>query len=98
MLFTALYKLTPMVDVFLKPALVAGFVGALLWELSKIGFGWWVLEVSSYNRVYGPLASSVIVMLWLWISAIIFLFGAALSVVIQTRHSTPASRVEASAH
>jgi membrane protein len=97
MLFTALYKLTPMVHVFLKPALVAGFVGALLWELSKIGFGWWVLEVSSYNRVYGPLASSVIVMLWLWISAIIFLYGAALSVVIQTRGSTPALRVEAPA-
>ncbi|HEX6506127.1 MAG TPA: YihY/virulence factor BrkB family protein [Chloroflexota bacterium] len=85
-LFTALYKLTPMVEVDLEPALLAGFVGALLWELSKIAFGYWVLEVSSYNRVYGPLAASVIVMLWLWISAMLFLFGAALSVVVQQRH------------
>ena len=90
MLFTALYKLTPMVPVHLTPALIAGFVGALFWEVSKIGFGWWVLEVSSYNRVYGPLASSVIVMLWLWISAMIFLYGAALSAVIQGRHAAPA--------
>ncbi len=96
MLFTALYKLTPMVEVYLQPALIAGFVGALLWEISKIGVGWWVLEVSSYNRVYGPLASSVIVMLWLWLSAMIFLYGAALSVVIQRRGATPTVPAEAS--
>jgi membrane protein len=95
MLFTALYKLTPMVHVHLKPALTAGFVGALLWEVSKIGFGWWVLGVSSYNRVYGPLASSVIVMLWLWISAMIFLYGAALSVVVQRRSTTSGVQAEA---
>jgi membrane protein len=98
MLFTALYKLTPMVPVHLKPALLSGFVGALLWELSKIGFAWWVLEVSSYNRVYGPLASSVIVMLWLWLSAMIFLYGAALSVVIQGRRPTAAVKMEAPVH
>lgn len=98
MLFTALYKLTPMVLVHLKPALVAGFVGAFLWETSKIGFGWWVLEVSSYNRVYGPLASSVIVMLWLWISAMIFLYGAALSAVMQGRHATSSKSSEAMMH
>jgi membrane protein len=95
MLFTALYKLTPMVTVHFKPALLAGFVGALLWELSKVGFGWWVLEASSYNRVYGPLASSVIVMLWLWLSAMIFLYGAAVSVVIQRRASPPGVKTEA---
>jgi membrane protein len=58
-------------------------VGAISWELSKIGFGWWAVQVATYNRVYGPLAASVIVMLWLWLSGIIFLFGAQLSAVMQ---------------
>lgn len=90
-IFTALYRLTPTVDVEMRPAIIAALVATVLWELSKVVFGWWVIETGSYNRVYGPLAASVIVMLWVWISAMIFLFGAALSVALQ-RGETAASR------
>jgi membrane protein len=81
--FSALYKLTPTTPVSTRAALIAGGLGACLWEVSKFVFGWWVLQEGTYNRVYGPLAASVIVMLWLWISAIIFLFGAELAAVLQ---------------
>jgi membrane protein len=80
--FTALYRLTPTVEVRVGPAVVAGVVGATLWEASKVLFGWWVLA-DGYNRVYGPLTASVIVMLWLWVSAMIFLYGAELAYAIQ---------------
>jgi membrane protein len=93
-IFTALYKLTPTIDVDLLPAATGGIVGAVLWEISRIGFGWWVLEASSYNRVYGPLAASVIVMLWLWISAMTFLFGAELSAAMQRSRRTQLERQE----
>jgi membrane protein len=89
--FTALYRLTPTVPVKLEAAAVGGCVGATLWGGSKVIFSWWVLNAGTYNRVYGPLAASVIVMLWLWISAMIFLFGAALSAVLQTNETTPSS-------
>jgi membrane protein len=84
-IFAALYVLTPTTPVRVQPALIGGAVGACLWEGTKIGFGWWVLQVGTYNRVYGPLAATVIVMLWMWISAMIFLFGAALAFSIQCR-------------
>jgi membrane protein len=82
-IFGALYKLTPTVHVRLRPALIAGVLAAVLWQVSKIAFGWWVAQIGTYNRVYGPLAASVIVMLWLWISAMIFLYGAELTAVLQ---------------
>lgn len=88
--FAALYRLTPTVPVRKEPALVAGVVGAVLWEVSKVVFGWWVLA-DGYNRVYGPLAASVIVMLWLWVSAMIFLYGAELAHVVQQRTSATTS-------
>ena len=84
-MFSALYKLTPMEHVDIRPALIGGAAAAALWEISKLGFGWWVLTEATYNQVYGPLAASVIVMLWLWVSAMIFLFGAEISAVIQGR-------------
>jgi membrane protein len=82
-IFTALYRLTPTVEVQMRPAVIGALVATALWELSKVAFAWWVVESGSYNRVYGPLAASVVVMLWVWISAMIFLYGAALSVVLQ---------------
>ena len=57
--------------------------------LGDHSFAWWVLEAGTTNRVYGPLAASVIVMLWLWISAGIFLYGASLGAVWQGRHDPP---------
>jgi membrane protein len=84
-IFTALYRLTPTVRVRLVPALVGAAVGAFLWEMSKVVFGWWVLQVGTYNRVYGPLTAVVIVMLWMWISGMIFLFGAELAFATQCR-------------
>jgi membrane protein len=86
--FAGLYKLTPTCETRIPPVLIAGAVSAVLWEASKIGFGWWILGTGHYNRVYGPLAASVIVMLWLWISSIIFLYGAALAATLQRRHWT----------
>lgn len=91
-IITALFKLTPTVRVDLRPAVRAGVATALFWGISKIIFGWWVLEAGTYNRVYGPLAASVIVMLWLWISAMIFLYGAALAAVLQGRDQPPPPR------
>ncbi len=84
-IFGMLYKLTPTVRIDAGCAVVAAALAATLWELSKVGFGWWVLEVGTYNRVYGPLAASVVVMLWIWISAVIFLYGAELASVMQRR-------------
>lgn len=87
--FSALYILTPTVKVQVGPAIGAAAVAALLWEASKVIFGWWVLHLSTYNRVYGPLAAVVIVMLWLWISAMIFLFGVELNAIRQRAVSEP---------
>ncbi|MBV9278917.1 MAG: YihY/virulence factor BrkB family protein, partial [Chloroflexi bacterium] len=87
-IFGALYKLTPTCHVDVRSALVGAGFAAVLWELTKVGFGWWVLQVGTYNRVYGPLAASVIVMLWLWMTAVVFLFGAELAAANQRRRST----------
>ena len=87
-IFGLLYKLTPTVRVDTQAAFAAAALAATLWEISKLAFGWWVLQVGTYNRVYGPLAASVIVMLWLWISGMIFLYGAELAATTQRRRES----------
>jgi len=91
LIFSALYKLTPSVRVEVGAALTGGVAASILWGLSKYLFGWWVLQVGTYNRVYGPLSVIVIVMLWLWISSMIFLYGAEICVTIQQRAAPESS-------
>jgi membrane protein len=54
--------------------------GALLaiiaWVLATIGFGIYVLNVSHYNKYYGWLGGAVILLLWLYLSNYVLVFGA----------------------
>ena len=58
------------------------FTGALflavLWELAKHLFSNYVLNLSVYGRMYGSLLAVVFFLLWMYYSAALFLFGAAL--------------------
>jgi membrane protein len=54
--------------------------GALLtivvWTLATIGFAIYVLNLSHYNRVYGWLGGAIVLLLWLYLSSLVVVFGA----------------------
>ncbi len=54
--------------------------GALLaiavWVLATVGFGVYVLNFSHYNKVYGWLGGAIILLLWLYLSNLVVVFGA----------------------
>jgi membrane protein len=51
-------------------------LAVLLWVLASIGFGIYVANFSSYNKIYGSLAGVIIFLIWLWISNLVVLLGA----------------------
>ncbi|MBZ5487703.1 YihY/virulence factor BrkB family protein [Halomonas aquamarina] len=76
LLFSAIYKVLPVVKVALRRAIVGGFVAALLWEGVRLFLVYYFTHLSFVNAVYGSLATLVIVLLSLEIGAIILLLGA----------------------
>jgi membrane protein len=44
--------------------------------LATIGFGIYVLNFSHYNKVYGWLGGAIILLLWLYLSNLVVVFGA----------------------
>ncbi len=63
-------------------------VEALAWEAAKAGFTWFLSSgLTDYRLVYGSLASVVVLLLWIYISAAITLFGAHLTAAIDRRPS-----------
>ena len=51
-------------------------VAAIAWALASVGFGIYTANFASYSKTYGTLASIVVVLLWLYLSAFAVLLGA----------------------
>ena len=60
-------------------------VGALMWLAISGLFSLYTSFSSSYNRTYGSLAGAIILLLWLYYSAIALLFGAELNAELEKR-------------
>ena len=63
-------------------------VAALLWAATSSAFSWYVSTLGNYTATYGSLATVVVFMTWLWLSATIVLAGAELNAELeqQSRH------------
>ncbi|HEV2893120.1 MAG TPA: YihY/virulence factor BrkB family protein, partial [Actinomycetota bacterium] len=64
----------------------------LLWILASIGFSIYVNSFGNYNKTYGALAGIIILMFWLYLTAVIVLVGAELNteMELQTAKDTTA--------
>jgi len=85
-LFMLLYILLPHADATWREILPGAMGAGLLWELAKKAF---LLFVSTYisisNLVYGSVAAIFAILTWAYLSGIIFLFGAYLSLLYSQR-------------
>lgn len=76
--FALMFSSLPDKTLSFKRMFVPGFITALLFVLVKIPFGIY-LGLSTINTTFGAAGSLVVFLLWIYISAQIFLFGAELS-------------------
>ena len=96
-LFTLVYRLVPNGRVALRDTVPSAVVAGLLWELSKYVFAT-SLHYFHYDQIYGSVGAVVAVLTWSYVSSLILMFGAQLSVVLHQEHhvaelaaETPAS-------
>jgi membrane protein len=89
---TLLYAIVPARRVPIAPAMVAGVVAALAFEGAKHAFAWYVTHLSNYQLVYGALAALPVFMLWIYLSWLIVLAGAAVSATLALPARTSGAR------
>jgi membrane protein len=63
--------------------LPGAFLAALAWGLMSAGFSWYVARLGNYSAMYGSLATVIIFMTWLWLSAAVVLIGAELNAELE---------------
>ncbi len=85
-----IYKFIPEKKIYTKAALIAASIIALLWEIFKRGFAYYVAHFSVIGVVFdqlikGTLTSIIFFLLWITFSLILLLFGAELATVLNER-------------
>jgi len=58
-------------------------VGVVLWIALSLGFSIYVRNFSSYGAAYGAFGAAIVLLLWLYLSANAFLFGAELNAELE---------------
>jgi membrane protein len=77
-----LYKVVPNVYVRWQHALIGATLSALLFEIAKEGFGYYIAHFGTYKSIYGALAGIPIMMIWLYLSWLVVLLGAELTATL----------------
>lgn len=80
--FTALFMGVPNCPVYWKDALAGGFITAIVLELMRIGFAFYLIRFPSYTIIYGAFATVPIFLLWMYMSWLAVLSGATLAATL----------------
>jgi membrane protein len=50
-------------------------LATLLWMAATVGFGWYVQHLANYNVLYGSVATSIALLVWMYLMSLIALLG-----------------------
>lgn len=77
--FAALFIIVPNTRVATRDAIVGGILVAMLLEIMKFGFAYYVSQISTYTTIYGAFAALPVFLIWVYLSWLSILFGAIVS-------------------
>lgn len=81
--FTLMFMVLPNVRSTFRDSLPGALLAACGWLIFSHLFSFYVEYISSANRIYGPLSTLVLGMLWLYFCVCIVFYGAALNVLLK---------------
>jgi len=78
-----LYYIAPEAKQKFRWIMPGAITAAVLWMGASQGFRYFLANFGQYNKTYGSLAAVVILMVWLWLSGLVFLLGAEINALMK---------------
>lgn len=75
MMFALIFKWIPHRTVFWREAFSGALVFVLMWEIGSMIFAW-LMPYFNYERIYGRTGAVIALLVWVYTSSLILLFGA----------------------
>lgn len=79
------YRYVPLRRVRVGAALAGAVMAALLWEVAKQLFRLYIHKIGLYDQIYGPLGVLAAMAMFVYYSAVVFVFGAAYVAALDAR-------------
>jgi membrane protein len=92
------YKVLPARPVRTRHALIGGLVAALGFEAGKFVFKLYMVQVPTYQIVYGTLAVLPLFLIWIYVTWVIVLSGAAIAAALGDDAADAATNTNADSH
>jgi membrane protein len=70
-----IFYFVPNATVRFRDVWVGAIVTGLLWRGALFGFSWYVRDMTRFNNVHGSIAAVVVFLVWVYISAVLLLYG-----------------------
>ena len=83
--FVLCYQAIPNVEVRLGDSFKGALAATVLFEISKFGFGFYIFNFDSYQRIYGALAAIPIFFLWIYLCWLVLFIGALVAATCHER-------------
>jgi membrane protein len=82
-IFLFIYWFVPNCETQWRYIWLGGLAAAVLFEVNRFIFVWYLENVAIYSQLYGSLASVMALLIWAYLSSLIFILGAEISVEYQ---------------
>lgn len=73
-----------------RQVLPGAVLATLLWAAATLGFGWYVRHVANYNVLYGSVGAGLALLVWMYLLAVIMLFGCEFNAARERMRGAPA--------
>ena len=83
--FSLVYWLVPDLKIRFKSVLPGSLFATIGWILTSLAFSYYVSNFGNYSSTYGSIGAIIVLMMWLYISAIILMLGGQLNAVMTER-------------
>jgi membrane protein len=70
------FYFVPNAKVRFRDVWIGALVTGLLWKVALEGFSWYMSDMSRFTRVNGSIAAVVVFLVWVYLQAVILLYGA----------------------
>lgn len=86
-MFVLMYRYLPPRRIAWRIAIISATFTAVLFELMKAGFGWYVTNVADYRTAYGNFATGIVLFLWIYYGSVVFVLGGQVGQVAALRRA-----------
>lgn len=97
LIFAAIYWVVPNLKIRLKSVVPGAIFSTVGWIVTSLAFSFYVGNYGNYSNTYGSIGAIIVLMMWMYFSAIILMLGGQLNAVMTERKQAQLAKEKSNA-